>query len=579
MKKDGELFGRYILHDKIGRGGMGEIFRSTSHGVEGFRKQVVIKKILEHLGEDRRFVRMFINEAKLSARLAHSKVVQIYELGSLNGCLYISMEYVDGPDLGKTLRRAHKLDRAVPVEVAAYTISCVCQGLHYAHTLTDVSGKSLSIVHRDISPSNILLSWNGDVKVADFGIAKAANIVEKTRTGVRKGKLGYMAPEHLEGRVEQRSDIYAAGVVLWELLAGQPLFKGMNDSIIMKSIASGDIPRAGDCVNLPTEMATILDRALALSPQDRFQTADEMADALTTFIHRSGRKAGARELSAFLNQLFQEAPGSSILPPQGDIKISGHITRLGAEPRKAHKGGHLSRGIELENEKDRQKVVIIFPEIVGPEIFTFPLFCWKGAHLSASNLQLNNKLKGGGNVYLATKESEFDLEHRGSEEGASEANVRTAKIAVKQDMVETLVAAAGGVVERTTDGVGGDAIATRELRTGGVSSPGQAEADAPLIDSAEEFQPAMEDEPRIVSSATAAVQMGYLEVRSVRTASVYIDGIKTDLNTPLVGKNKLILVTGPHKISLTVSGKRHDVDVLIKPKVTSRLNLKINKDS
>jgi serine/threonine protein kinase len=444
-------FGRYLLHERIGRGGFADLFRATVQGLEGFTKQVAIKRIFPHLIEDREFTRMFIDEAKLSAQLVHRNVVQIHELGSVDGILFIAMEFVDGRDLSQVIQRLSTLGKSMPVEIAAYILACICQGLHYAHTKKDGQGLPLNIIHRDVSPSNMLFSWEGDVKLADFGIAKAAGSSEETRSGVLRGKFSYMSPEQLQGQSDRRSDVFSVGIVLWELLVGHRLFSGETEWQIIKLITNGQIPRAADQASVPDELQQILDRSLTLEKDARFQTADEMADSLLTFIHRAGLRAGARELSTFLEELYQQ--DTFVQAPE--MPVQGRISRVAATPRTSTKGDYLFRGIELNSEGEDTKILILFPEIAGPDLYNFPLLCWPGAYIVAYNLQLNNRLKDGSVIFEASKRSDLilDMECFTVEDrrlGGGETPI--VADATKHE-VEALVAAVGGAVQRNLDNV------------------------------------------------------------------------------------------------------------------------------
>src|SRR4051794_33161560 len=224
-------FGKYTLFERIGRGGMAEVYKGRIQGPAGFERVFVVKRILPHLSDDASFIKMFVEEAKLSARLNHPNIVHIFELGAVEGEYFISMEYIRGHDLSETMRAIWKALGPPRPELVAYIGREACRGLAYAHSLTDETGKPLGMIHRDISPSNVMLSYEGAVKLLDFGIAKAlGDTSEATKSGTMKGKYAYMAPEQTEGdNVDHRSDIFACGIVLHEVLTGRRLFKGNND--------------------------------------------------------------------------------------------------------------------------------------------------------------------------------------------------------------------------------------------------------------------------------------------------------------------------------------------------------------
>ena len=273
-----EAFGKYNLVRRIGVGGMAEAFVARKTGVEGFVKDLVIKRILPALNEDPEFVEMFINEARLAARLQHANIVQVHDFDNTDGSYYIAMEWVDGTDLRRVWSAARRRDMPVPISLAVHVAAEALKGLHYAHTKTE-RGKPLGLVHRDISPHNILISFSGEVKITDFGIAKAAALAHSTRGGVVKGKLPYMSPEQVVGqKVDARSDLFSLGIVLWELLAGQRLYDGQSTAELIAQVKQGRIPSIrGINREVSAELEAILSKMLAFSVDQRYATA---ADAL-----------------------------------------------------------------------------------------------------------------------------------------------------------------------------------------------------------------------------------------------------------------------------------------------------------
>src|SRR4051812_35338928 len=267
---------------------MAEVFKGRIQGPGGFERTFVVKRILPHLSDDASFINMFVEEAKLSARLAHPNIVHIFELGAVDGEYFISMEYIRGHDLSETMRAIWKTMGPPRPELVAYIGREACRGLSYAHGLTDENGRLLGMVHRDISPSNVMLSYEGAVKLLDFGIAKAlGDAPEITKSGTMKGKYAYMAPEQAEGRdVDHRIDIFAAGIVLYEVLTGRRLFKGANDVQTIEKIRRCDVrPPSEVNPNCPPELDAIVLCALARDRAQRFATAGEMADALDEVVH------------------------------------------------------------------------------------------------------------------------------------------------------------------------------------------------------------------------------------------------------------------------------------------------------
>ncbi len=304
-----QTFGKYLLTDRIGAGGMAEIFRATAFGVEGFTKEICIKRILPTLTSDETFVKMFIDEAKIAVSLHHANVVQVFDLGRIGEHYFIAMELVRGRDLLGIINACRAQKRRLPVPIALFILAEVCKGLDYAHRVK-AEGRPLGIIHRDVSPSNILVSWEGDVKVADFGIAKATHKEQKTATGTMKGKYGYMSPEQVKGeRIDHRSDIFAAGILLYESLVARRLFKGETDLDTLEKVRAAHVPKPPSAFNkkVTPEVDALVMKALSLAPDDRFQTAGEMHEALADQLYAIGKRIDSKLLAEFMQKLFAEA--------------------------------------------------------------------------------------------------------------------------------------------------------------------------------------------------------------------------------------------------------------------------------
>lgn len=301
-------FGKYLLLDKIGTGGMAELFLAKQTGLSGFEKVVAIKRILPHLTQGSEFVTMFINEAKLAALLTHQNIVQIYDLGNVDQCHYIAMEYIMGKDLRTVV--THGKSRRMPLSIgdALLIVSKICSALDYAHRKKDLNGNDLRLVHRDISPQNILVSYEGEVKLVDFGIAKAAMGGQETKTGVLKGKLAYMSPEQAWGKpVDGRTDLFALGIVLYEAVTGERLFTGNDEISILEKVRKAEIaPPTQLNPAIPPEMEAILLKAMAKEPENRFQTASEMEMALEELITKKGYAFSSLSLSHYMQALFAD---------------------------------------------------------------------------------------------------------------------------------------------------------------------------------------------------------------------------------------------------------------------------------
>lgn len=303
-------FGEYMLEERIGSGGMAEIFLATSRGIEGFEKRLVIKRILPTLSDNEQFVRMFIEEARLCVALKHRNIVRVYDLGEIDHQYFIAMEYVDGRDLLKTLAACGRKKVGFPTDLALFIVMEILTGLDHAHGLTGSGGKPLGIIHRDVSPSNVLMSFEGQVKLGDFGIAKASTR-EKTATGILKGKFGYMAPEQVTGaRIDHRADVFAAGIILYELLTGHRLFAGNNDLAVLERVrdARVDPPPRHYRPDLDLDLEQIVLRSLTRNPGDRFQTARAFRDAIASYVDRVGARVGPTQLARFMQRLFLDDP-------------------------------------------------------------------------------------------------------------------------------------------------------------------------------------------------------------------------------------------------------------------------------
>ena len=302
--------GPYTLFDRIGKGGMAEIFLARTTTEFGGSRLVVVKQILPHLVGVSGFADLLVAEAKLAARLNHANIVQILDLGRHGDVLYIAMQYVEGFDLNELLRRCAKTKTPLPVEYAFLIVVEMLRALDYAHRRTSDDGKPLGIVHRDISPSNILISFEGEVKLCDFGIARANDVAEVLPEDAIKGKAGYMSPEHARGeQVDARADLFAAGIVLWELLAGRRMYKaGVGAGPTLLDLAREanipELPRRG--LRHEDELVAIVNKALARDREDRYPTAQAMLRDLEAYVARAGLIASPIRFGEWLMDHFGE---------------------------------------------------------------------------------------------------------------------------------------------------------------------------------------------------------------------------------------------------------------------------------
>jgi len=299
-------FGQYTLLERIALGGMAEVWKARMKGVEGFQKTVAIKKILPHLTDSDDFVTMFIDEAKLAAQLNHNNIIHIYDLGKLEDDYYIAMEFVDGKDLRSILNAARERDRPVPMGLALLVASRLAAALDHAHRQKDFEGHDLHLVHRDVSPQNVLISYDGDIKLCDFGIVKAVSKVSKTQMGALKGKIQYMSPEQAWGRpVDARSDLFSLGALLFEMLTGRKLFAGETEVAVLDAVREGRIQAPRDLdPRIPLEVNALVLHALAKEPGERFSSAGDLQHDLDAILASLKPVPTQLELSRYLRELF-----------------------------------------------------------------------------------------------------------------------------------------------------------------------------------------------------------------------------------------------------------------------------------
>ncbi|MCY1045257.1 protein kinase [Corallococcus sp. bb12-1] len=326
--------GKYQLVRKLASGGMAEVFLAKAAGPRGFEKTLVLKRILPHLAEDEAFVEMFLGEAKLAAQLDHPNVVQIFDFGEADGSYFLAMEYIDGPTLRRLIKRSTELKSPLPPALCAKMVAAAAEGLAFAHELTDAeTGTPLGLIHRDVSPENVLLSRQGAVKVVDFGIAKVAGQSHRTQTGVVKGKVAYMPPEQLQARaMDARVDVYALGMVLYELLTGRRPFDAATEVGMMQAILFEPfVPAVERRPDLPPAMQRILERALAKDRDQRYPDCRELQADLERFVLSLGEPVGAYQIARLVAQLTENASTPPMsTPARVDAKVR-ETAVLGAE--------------------------------------------------------------------------------------------------------------------------------------------------------------------------------------------------------------------------------------------------------
>lgn len=297
---------RYRIIDKIDAGGMAEIYRGVAVSMDGFEKSVAIKRILPSLTQDQKFVSMFLDEARLSMQLNHANVVQILDLGKIGETYFMAMELVDGANLRKVMQRSIDLAKPFPLNVACFIAMEMAKGLAYAHEKADAAGHSLGIVHRDVSPPNVLLSRQGEVKITDFGLAKAKSNVAVSEVDVVKGKFAYLSPEVVDGKEpDARADIYALGIILWEMLCGRRLFVAKTDMETVELVRKGEVPKASTLrAEIDEDLDKILGRALSKNIKRRAQNCREVEQDLAGYLAKKGVRATSADLATFMRELF-----------------------------------------------------------------------------------------------------------------------------------------------------------------------------------------------------------------------------------------------------------------------------------
>ena len=292
---------------------MAEVYLGEASSLEGFKKRVAIKRVLPHLAQNVNFIQMFLDEARLSARLSHANIVSVFDISARDDTYFLIMEFVDGANLKRILESLQRRNQRFPLPEAIYVCAEACRGLSYAHELRDEHGRPISIVHRDISPPNIMVTKQGEVKVADFGLAKAGTQLSQTDPGVVKGKFSYLSPEAAAGRdVDARADIFSLGIVLWEMLAGRRLFLGETDYATVKLIQQANIPRLAPLNNQVDEtFEELLLKALTRAPEERYQSAQAFGDALTGYLFARQLKVTHYDIANLVNTAISEdAPNS-----------------------------------------------------------------------------------------------------------------------------------------------------------------------------------------------------------------------------------------------------------------------------
>src|SRR6266545_3805657 len=312
-------FGPYRLVQQIAVGGMAEIHLAKTEGIAGFEKYVALKMIHPNFSQDHQFIQMLIDEAKITVQLQHVNIAQTFDLGRVSDNFYITMEYVDGADLYKLLRKSSELDRLFPIPLASFIAKEVASGLDYAHRKRDHNGRPLGIVHRDVSPQNVLISYAGEVKLVDFGIAKATMRARQTAVGVIKGKYYYMSPEQAWGEpLDHRTDIFSAGILLYESLTGQMLYLEEDLPKLLDQVRRAHIPPPSSVrPEIPPQLDKIVMHALAREQDDRYQSAGDLAHDLERFLHSYAPVFTAKQVAGWMVEVLGQAAAPTLAGLRG----------------------------------------------------------------------------------------------------------------------------------------------------------------------------------------------------------------------------------------------------------------------
>ena len=319
------FLGRYRVVDEIGVGGMASVHLARMDGPGGFQKWVAIKRIHPHLVEDETFVNMFLDEARVAARISHPNVATVFELGKHDATYWIAMEYLHGEPLREVMRRTEDLGQPMPPEIACRVIADAAEGLHSAHELLGRNGEKLGLVHRDVTPHNLFVTYDGCTKVVDFGIAKFSSRMANTRAGTLKGKLAYMSPEQVAGEsIDRRTDVFALGVVLWELTTGQRLFRMENDLDTLAKVQECNVPRPSSIVRgYPIDLEKIVLKALAKNKNERYRTSRELSRALQSLLMRRGLFIASDEVASYMTSVF----GDRIQKREAHLRWAAEVTQ------------------------------------------------------------------------------------------------------------------------------------------------------------------------------------------------------------------------------------------------------------
>jgi serine/threonine-protein kinase len=542
-------FGKYTLIRKLATGGMAELFLAIQKSVAGFEKLLVIKRILPSMNKDRAFIEMLLHEARVAATLSHPNVVQVFDVGSVEDTYFIAMEHVHGEDLRSIVRQMRKKGVVeFPLEHALSIVLGMCAGLAYAHEKRDLDGTPLNIVHRDISPQNVVVTFTGDVKVVDFGIAKsdARAPGEETKNGRLKGKIPYMSPEQARGEViDWRSDIFAAGVMLFELTTGKRLFKGTSEFDTLKLIVERDYPLPSQArLGFPRELEIIVMKALSKDREQRWQSAREMQAAIEEFVRRERLAVSTIALSQFMQSLFED--------------------KLASQKEALLQGKQLADIIALETERDSASISLDSQAPSGSTNAAATRSIRPSARAQRSR---GAWIAAAAGLVLITAAGTLWLTRRGTEPAALEEKPATPLSAA----AATQVVAAAAPDPGTSAQPAAQTAPSAEPKT--ESAPSSAPAQAPHVAERRVASPSKVDKAPQPAPAATATGTGKLNVSAHGGwCNIGIDGAPRG-PTPIAG---IVLPAGSHSVTCTPEGgKTMAATVKVEPDATARFAFSI----
>ena len=588
MSDSQSILGKYHLLDRIAMGGMAEIFRAKAKGAEGFEKLVAVKRILPQMVDDQEFVDMFIDEAKTVAQLSHANICQIFEFGQEAGTYFIALELVEGRDLKQVMLTRRRQGQPIPLPIVLAIISKTCEALEYAHNCKTPEGEPMNIVHRDVSPQNVLISYLGSVKLIDFGIAKAMGRLTKTSAGNIKGKFAYMSPEQVSAHpIDHRSDIFACGTVLWEALTNKRLFKAENEIVTMQMVRKAEItPPSEVNPDLPKGIDPIVLKSLARDPEERYQNTGDLLDDLERFAAGSDNVCTSRQLASWMQEVFAEEYKKSrsrkdsneevLLLGQANRKEDS-VSNVQAQVPTSEAGAGIAREVSQQRSMvdpnlpwhEQSHSGISSPSITGPGTGSYS-GSYPGAELSASYSVARRRRKSSKTPLY------FGIVLAAVLIGSATAFflTRPPKETKKPtpDKAKVVAVTRASTPKATTPKAEPPPGPGAEVKPAGEGHTAAAKTEPPAR-TEPKTEPPAKTEPKTEPPAKVAAPVstkGKLIISTKPWAKVWIDGTETGRNTPIPATKPIILSPGKHWVTLLAKGKKFSYAVTIRVgKVTS----------